>query len=46
MEFLFEYLGFLARAVTVVVAIMVVMGFVFANAGRKSGQSAAEGVLK
>lgn len=46
MEFLFEYLGFLARAVTVVVAIMVVMGFVFANAGRKSGQSAAEGVLE
>ena len=46
MEFLFEYLGFLARAVTVVVAIMVVMGFVFANAARKSGQSGSEGVLE
>ncbi len=46
MEFLFEYLGFLARAVTIVVAIMVVLGFVFANATRRSGQESAQGVLE
>ncbi|MEM7217483.1 MAG: protease SohB [Pseudomonadota bacterium] len=34
MEFLFDYLGFLARAVTIVVAILVVLGFAFANAAR------------
>jgi len=43
MEFLFEYLGFLARAVTIVVAIMVVLGFVFANATRRGGQANAQG---
>jgi len=46
MEFLFEYLGFLARAVTIVVAIMVVLGFVFSNASRRGAQGAAEGVLE
>ena len=46
MEFLFEYLGFLARAVTIVVAIMVVLGFLFANASRRGGQEGAQGVLE
>jgi len=46
MEFLYEYLGFLARAVTIVVAIMVVLGFVFANASRRGGRESAEGVLE
>ena len=46
MEFLFEYLGFLARAVTIVVAIIVVLGFFFANASRRGGQGGAEGVLE
>ena len=46
MEFLFEYLGFLARAVTIVVAILVVLGFFFANATRRGVQGSAEGVLE
>ena len=46
MEFLFEYLGFLARAVTIVVAIMIVLGFFFANAGRRGAQGGAEGALE
>ena len=35
MEYLYDYLGFLARAVTVVLAVLVVLGFLFANAGRR-----------
>jgi len=43
MEFLFDYLGFLARVLTIVVAIVVVLGFVFS---RKSGATPAEGTLE
>lgn len=43
MEFLFDYLGFLARAITIVVAIMLVLGFVFS---RRSAPSQSEGTLE
>jgi len=43
MEFLFDYLGFLARVLTVVVAIVVVLGFVFS---RKPSTASAEGTLE
>jgi len=46
MEFLFEYLGFLARAITIVVAIMVVLSMVFANAARRTLRPEAEGALE
>ncbi len=42
MEFLFEYLGFLARAVTIVIALMLVLGFVFS---RRAAPAQAEGTL-
>jgi serine protease SohB len=44
MELVFEYFGFLARAVTVVIALLIVLGFIFANAMRRSVEP--EGVLE
>lgn len=43
MEFLFDYLGFLARAVTIVIAILLVLGFVLS---RKAPAAQAEGTLE
>ena len=43
MEFLFDYLGFLARVLTVVVAIVAVLGFVFS---RKAAATPTEGTLE
>lgn len=42
MDFLLEYAGFLLRAVTIVVAIVLVVGFIAALRGRGAGKGAGE----
>ena len=39
MEYLYDYLGFFARVATIVVAILMVLGFAFANAARRPPES-------
>lgn len=39
MEYLYDYLSFFARVATIVLAILMVLGFVFANAARRQPES-------
>jgi len=42
MEYLYDYLSFFARVATIVLAILMVLGFVFANAARRPPESSGE----